>query len=90
MTVDAQRPGASGGVIRELWRMQLGDRRLKAVLYRREHGIELRIESEPGEGSGAVLHSRIERSNIAALELDGEGVRHGLRDSGWLDLVSDA
>jgi hypothetical protein len=77
-------------VIRELWRMRLGDQRLKAALYRREYGIELRIEPELSEGIGAIIHSRIEPSNVAALELDGEGVRHRLRDSGWLDVLTDA
>jgi len=82
--------GSPGSRIRELWRLRRGGRLLTAVLYQHDHGIELRTEPEPGEGSARVIHSRIEVSNIAAVELDGEGVRHHLRDSGWLDVADDA
>jgi hypothetical protein len=88
MTTDVQRSGSSGSRMRELWRMRRGDRLLTAVLYWRGPGIELRIEPQPAEGPAAVIHSRLEVSNIAALELDGEGVRHRLRDSGWVDIVT--
>jgi hypothetical protein len=88
MTTDVQRSGSSGSRMRELWRMRRGDRLLTAVLYWRGPGIELRIEPQPAEGPAAVVHSRLEVSNIAALELDGEGVRHRLRDSGWVDIVT--
>lgn len=81
---------ASVDLIREVWRLCRGDRVLTAGLYRHPRGTELRIAFSPVRGAGDVLHTRVERHNVAALELDAEGMRYRLFDSGWRDCTLPA
>jgi hypothetical protein len=56
-----------------------------AALYSHPVGTELRVYFEP-EGAGDLLHSQVERFDVASLETKAEALRDVLREKGWLEL----
>jgi len=56
-----------------------------AALYSHPVGTELRVFFEP-ESAGDLLHSQVERFDIAALHDKADVMREALREKGWLEL----
>jgi hypothetical protein len=45
------------------------------------------VAFEPSHGLGDILEARIEPTNVAALVVHADAVRHRPRDAGWRDVV---